>query len=59
MIMDYSAKREQLDHDGFCLLESILQDDMLAGLSIEPLLPAYEGEAEPITINRTPEPQFQ
>ncbi|MCY3864668.1 MAG: phytanoyl-CoA dioxygenase family protein [Chloroflexi bacterium] len=30
--MDYKAKREQLDLDGYCLLEGIIQDDMLDSL---------------------------
>ena len=32
MAIDYRAKREQLDSDGYCLLEGILQADMLAAL---------------------------
>ena len=32
MTLDYSAKRKQLDQDGFCLLEGIIKDNMLAGL---------------------------
>ncbi len=30
MSADYRAKREQLASDDFCLLEDIIQDDMLA-----------------------------
>ncbi len=30
--MDYKAKREQLDRDGFCLLESLIGEDMLERL---------------------------
>ncbi len=30
--MNYDTKREQLDHDGFCLLEGIIEDDMLRRL---------------------------
>ncbi len=32
MPANYRDKRDQLDHDGFCLLEGIIEDDMLARL---------------------------
>ena len=32
MSVDYASKRKQLDHDGFCLLENIIDDQMLAQL---------------------------